>query len=337
MRKEKGITLIALIITIIVMLILVAVTISVALNGGIFNNATDAKVKTQQQADKEELLSLIASSVGTKGNLQINTTNLSKDGWVAEATENDKYLKCTSPRNNVLYINTDTGKIFDQLPNIATGDEELGENEEPGNSSEEEETPTGIDGSYSVFGTSGDFTIEVTDEGTFTLSSVAASFSDTGTYVDNENGTATFTFSSNVDNFVAAVNYYYVGNTKVLVSNDLYGLGAGGVFITSTENLSFVDDNPTVLYNNNGSAPSIEFQYKNGESHIYKVSTSANTPNNGESENKYILIDSLDSENKPIKILCTKSGNIDNYFDEDGVLHFYNHGDEYNLTIANNS
>ena len=41
MKKEKGITLIALIITIIVMLILVAVTISVALNGGLFNNAKD--------------------------------------------------------------------------------------------------------------------------------------------------------------------------------------------------------------------------------------------------------------------------------------------------------
>ena len=49
------------ILNIIVMLILVAVTISVALNGGIFNNATDAKTKTQRQAEKEEL---IAAMVG---------------------------------------------------------------------------------------------------------------------------------------------------------------------------------------------------------------------------------------------------------------------------------
>ena len=41
MKNQKGITLIALIITIIVMLILVAVTISVVLNGGLFEKAED--------------------------------------------------------------------------------------------------------------------------------------------------------------------------------------------------------------------------------------------------------------------------------------------------------
>ena len=46
MRSEKGITLIALVITIIVMLILVAVTITMAINGGLFKNAQDAGTKT---------------------------------------------------------------------------------------------------------------------------------------------------------------------------------------------------------------------------------------------------------------------------------------------------
>ena len=42
MRGEKGITLIALVITIIVMLILVGVTISFAINGGLFGNAQES-------------------------------------------------------------------------------------------------------------------------------------------------------------------------------------------------------------------------------------------------------------------------------------------------------
>ena len=44
--SQKGITLIALIITIIVMLILVGVTINVALNGGLFSKADEATTKT---------------------------------------------------------------------------------------------------------------------------------------------------------------------------------------------------------------------------------------------------------------------------------------------------
>ena len=42
-KKQKGITLIALIITIIVMLILVGVSVTVALNGGLFSTAKKAK------------------------------------------------------------------------------------------------------------------------------------------------------------------------------------------------------------------------------------------------------------------------------------------------------
>ena len=51
--KNKGITLIALIITIIVMLILVGVTINVALNGGLFQKAETAKTQTQWEVKKK--------------------------------------------------------------------------------------------------------------------------------------------------------------------------------------------------------------------------------------------------------------------------------------------
>ena len=53
MKKNRGITLIALIITIIVMLILVAVSISVALNTGLFKSASDA-TKNWKTAQEEE-------------------------------------------------------------------------------------------------------------------------------------------------------------------------------------------------------------------------------------------------------------------------------------------
>ncbi len=48
MKGQKGITLVALIITIIVMLILVAVSISVAMDGGLFTRARGASRQTKQ-------------------------------------------------------------------------------------------------------------------------------------------------------------------------------------------------------------------------------------------------------------------------------------------------
>lgn len=53
---QKGITLIALVITIIVMLILVAVTISMAVNGGLFDYAGKATGETQNAINAEQQL-----------------------------------------------------------------------------------------------------------------------------------------------------------------------------------------------------------------------------------------------------------------------------------------
>jgi len=55
-QKQKGITLIALIITIIVMLILVGVTINVALNGGLFTKAEEATRATEKDAIYEQIV-----------------------------------------------------------------------------------------------------------------------------------------------------------------------------------------------------------------------------------------------------------------------------------------
>ena len=53
MKEQKGITLVALVITIIVMLILVGVSITVALNGGLFTNAKDAANNTAEARNAE--------------------------------------------------------------------------------------------------------------------------------------------------------------------------------------------------------------------------------------------------------------------------------------------
>lgn len=54
MKSQKGITLIALVITIIVMLILVAVTITMAVNGGLFDFAKKAATDTNTAMQDEQ-------------------------------------------------------------------------------------------------------------------------------------------------------------------------------------------------------------------------------------------------------------------------------------------
>jgi len=56
MKGQKGITLVALVITIIVMLILVGVSVTVALNGGLFTTAETAVTNTEEELIKENRL-----------------------------------------------------------------------------------------------------------------------------------------------------------------------------------------------------------------------------------------------------------------------------------------
>lgn len=53
MKNQKGITLVALVVTIVVLLILAAVSINIAFNGGIFNLASEATKKTAEGIDYE--------------------------------------------------------------------------------------------------------------------------------------------------------------------------------------------------------------------------------------------------------------------------------------------
>ena len=61
-QRNKGITLVALIITLIIMLLLVTVTITVSLKGGLFNTAKGAAEKTLLEKEKEQLISITGES-----------------------------------------------------------------------------------------------------------------------------------------------------------------------------------------------------------------------------------------------------------------------------------
>jgi len=117
LNKEKGITLIALIITIIVMLILVGVTVNIALNGGLFTKADDAKESTQLAMDKEELQMEIVTAYDedNKGvDLETLKDNLEKKGWKDIIITGDK-LTCTSPKGNTFTVDG-AGKVT-EIPN----------------------------------------------------------------------------------------------------------------------------------------------------------------------------------------------------------------------------
>ena len=76
-KNNKGITLIALIITIIVMLILVGVSVTVALNGGLFDTAQKAVSKTQIAEDKEMLFTAAFGAMKNDATVDFDKLNSS--------------------------------------------------------------------------------------------------------------------------------------------------------------------------------------------------------------------------------------------------------------------
>ena len=72
MQKEnKGITLVALVITIAIMLILAGVTISVSLRGGLFSKASESTLQMQIEAEKEQLLMATLGALGRNGKVDL--------------------------------------------------------------------------------------------------------------------------------------------------------------------------------------------------------------------------------------------------------------------------
>ena len=88
------------------MLILVGVTINVALNGGLFNTAQSAATNTIIEAEREQLLSAVATAYDTEtGTINKNKleTNLGT-GWNVVGNEGGPYT-VTSPKGNKYTVN----------------------------------------------------------------------------------------------------------------------------------------------------------------------------------------------------------------------------------------
>ena len=105
--KQKGITLIALVITIIVMLILVGVTINIAVNSGLFDKASEAKIETQKERDKELLLSALVATIDNDGNYNLAAMVL------PEGFSEQGGIYTNDDTGNQYTINSATGEIED--------------------------------------------------------------------------------------------------------------------------------------------------------------------------------------------------------------------------------
>ena len=110
-RSNKGITLIALVVTIVVLLILAGISISMLTGqNGILNRAQEAKEKTDQSQKDEKIRLAVMSSLGTDGQIDINQlkTEIENQGGTVSGT--------TFP---VAVINGKNSYQIDQYGNIS--------------------------------------------------------------------------------------------------------------------------------------------------------------------------------------------------------------------------
>ena len=135
LKESKGITLIALVITIIVLLILAGVTIATLTgDNGILKKAGDAKTQTEQAKEDENLKIAIAGSYGTDGKLNLkdlkdNLTNQGIDydknntGFPLEVTVNGEKKKIDENGNVTVKLESvadskTKGTVFDDVTTL---------------------------------------------------------------------------------------------------------------------------------------------------------------------------------------------------------------------------
>ena len=141
-KEKSGITLIALVITIIVLLILAGISISM-LSGdnGILQRATDAKKNTETASAKEQIQIEVLGSYGTDGKLNMNTlkTNLEKIG--ATVTDTDGDFPLTVTINGQTFTVNSNGNVEKAGPTIVVVANSLTITAEDGSSITKGEVP----------------------------------------------------------------------------------------------------------------------------------------------------------------------------------------------------
>lgn len=122
MKKAKdGITLIALIITIMVMLILVGVTVTAAINGGLFGKAKEGAEGTIIAREKEELTVAIVTAYDERTG-KINKGKLETalgDKWTVEGVDGGQY-SVKSPEGNTFIVKQDGTITAKKTPQTGT-------------------------------------------------------------------------------------------------------------------------------------------------------------------------------------------------------------------------
>ena len=123
MSSKKGITLVALVITIVVLLILAGVSITaISGNNGVVTKAADAKKETEEAEAREELEQVIGAAQADFSQLWMNNTSLSFFNVLGTTTATDKIdLTKYSSTYNITYDSTNkTGTITKKKPDNST-------------------------------------------------------------------------------------------------------------------------------------------------------------------------------------------------------------------------
>lgn len=109
---SKGITLIALVITIIVLLILAAISIATLTgDNGILTKATEAKRKTEEASAKERIQVEVLGSIGNDGNIDINELKKNIRDHISEATISGDTFPITVTVDGQTFIIEKNGNI----------------------------------------------------------------------------------------------------------------------------------------------------------------------------------------------------------------------------------
>ena len=165
MKNNKGITLIALIMTIVVMLILLGVSVTTALKGKLINTTQGAADKTKLDQDMEQLKAAVILSIGNNG--RVNFTKL--ETTLPEGFTKVKDSVYTSASGNKFRV-FDNGDIIDgsiAYLDIAEGSIQIYSDKYKikGTTTTEEQ----YKGPYIITGTTTSNTVSVMEEGTYDI------------------------------------------------------------------------------------------------------------------------------------------------------------------------
>lgn len=254
-NSNKGITLVALIVTVIVMLILVGVALNIALgDNGIVNNAKKATEETRRAMYKEELFSMVFGAYDFReDSLDVDKLKASivKKEWTYSEGSNTSVIEIRDNQNRLIaYVNTVTGEIKDSNTNVDVNGEN-GDIEPPVNEDE-----VILSGTYM-----GDTIIEIQNNDTFILNGTSYPLT-----IDSTNKTVTINMGSN--NVV--LNYELIKENGEVINIVL--LTENGIFYKSNEGLDFELDGDYVF-----DSLIMRFDATNGT--VSRVSVNSNTGN----------------------------------------------------------